>query len=502
MASSKVFLFALLAFCLAALGLGETQPVIVVSSSQLELNHRSGVVVPAQDFVSLLNSEGSHVFCTVLVDDLRLADFSLYGDAYNPSSSGGLFSNVKSLMSESRSSGVVPSVETASSASLTDMLQAHVSSSRPSLNVMHVRAGSVNDLAELEKEKDAAFLWTVHIPSSSTELDRTDYLTRANMIIGALRERLGADFTLLLTASQAADMETGARSPARHLLAAETAHVASTSGNDGNITLYSFYCRNSSNGSSPNVLLAFREILLGANLSSSSNVSVLRMSKDGQPDDELDGCLGDDELGTKASAFVNLKHEATNMSATLEFRFYKTNGRLSSAEKSSNTSFYWELGIIRVLQDRMSDRGVCYIPPTENDWVIAPQKFSFACQPKRTWMILNRTTSWRTRNNPGAYNDTECMNATDIGLQISIQGLQLQAFTIAPGSASPKGALRPVFFGAPIDCVGYFTGETWMGIIVGLFLISVLFMTSIIFVSMETPDRFDDPKGKNIQVEK
>jgi len=50
------------------------------------------------------------------------------------------------------------------------------------------------------------------------------------------------------------------------------------------------------------------------------------------------------------------------------------------------------------------------------------------------------------------------------------------------------------------DCVGFFTVGSWMGILVTLILIAVLIGSFLMLNSIQTMDRFDDPRQKQIVI--
>ncbi|XP_065182519.1 V-type proton ATPase subunit S1-like [Sycon ciliatum] len=500
MARGQTLLLAAAIACLwaARIAHGAVQPVVVSSSLDLQLDYRSGKGVSAEELVARLPREKSHVFTFVAIDDLKLQDFSLFGDAYDgEKSSGGVFSNLKSMLDDSRSQAVVPSVTTLTSTSLSESLESYLAE-HGDVSVQSVDARSEDDLATLEHTEGTSSLWIVHVPSSSEQLDRMAYLKRCDTLVGALRSRLPTDHhTLLLSSSHdTAAVDESVHAPARHLLAAETVAAAADTDEEQRV-IFAYYCANAVNGSvPPDVLLSFTHIQLNfRRLNTTLNFT------SAVPENQLIGC--DDEKLQSTSVTALVTASDGGLSATLHFVFSKTNGRLSNkTARSANNSFYWELSVIRVQMagQPVDDTLPCYIPQHEVDWVIAPQRFSFSCQPKRQWeQVLSNGTYWRTRqyaNSLEALNRTGCGNASSLEADLHIAGLQIQAFTLEtkPG--------HNITFSAPIDCVGYFTGQTWMGIIVAIFLFFVLFMASIIFISMETPDRFDDPKGRNIQVEK
>ena len=55
-------------------------------------------------------------------------------------------------------------------------------------------------------------------------------------------------------------------------------------------------------------------------------------------------------------------------------------------------------------------------------------------------------------------------------------------------------------FGQVNDCQGFFTLGIWSALITLFVLIMVFFFGLCMLMSIDTQDRFDDPKGKIIQV--
>lgn len=70
----------------------------------------------------------------------------------------------------------------------------------------------------------------------------------------------------------------------------------------------------------------------------------------------------------------------------------------------------------------------------------------------------------------------------------------------------PFGAVRNVtnstvaFSSRVNDCVGYFSVGTWMGILVSMLLGTVLIAAFLMLNSIQTMDRFDDPRQKQIVI--
>ena len=57
-------------------------------------------------------------------------------------------------------------------------------------------------------------------------------------------------------------------------------------------------------------------------------------------------------------------------------------------------------------------------------------------------------------------------------------------------------------FSEAYNCVGYFTYDSMMGIFVVVVLLIILYLSLLCIFSMNTIDRFEDPRGQTITVEK
>jgi hypothetical protein len=83
-------------------------------------------------------------------------------------------------------------------------------------------------------------------------------------------------------------------------------------------------------------------------------------------------------------------------------------------------------------------------------------------------------------------------NSSDI-VSITFPGLQLQPFFGANGSQ----ALR---FGANWDCDPLISSALWISLLITLALAFAFYWAVDMISSLHTPDKFDDPKGKQIMV--
>ncbi|XP_074644841.1 V-type proton ATPase subunit S1-like [Tubulanus polymorphus] len=106
--------------------------------------------------------------------------------------------------------------------------------------------------------------------------------------------------------------------------------------------------------------------------------------------------------------------------------------------------------------------------PLEASFVYAPLGASYHCYP-RTQILAKG-------------------NATADSASLVFKGLQIQP-------AAKKGR-----FGPANDCVGFFTIPIFSGLIVALILIAILGYGIGMIANITTQDRFDDPKGKPLNV--
>ena len=79
---------------------------------------------------------------------------------------------------------------------------------------------------------------------------------------------------------------------------------------------------------------------------------------------------------------------------------------------------------------------------------------------------------------------------TAVGCEVScLMWRQIQAFGIKNNS-----------FGYSNDCIGFFTVPIWMGVITMTTMLAIVLLGIGMLLSINTMDRYDDPKGKTITV--
>lgn len=105
----------------------------------------------------------------------------------------------------------------------------------------------------------------------------------------------------------------------------------------------------------------------------------------------------------------------------------------------------------------------------------------------------------------GAYNDYNfgCgatksavfkTNSKKYDVGIAFGNLQIQPVGVHRADGTVK------FSHLTHDCVGTFSAGTWMGIIVVLLLLGILSFAFLMLNSVQTIDRFDDPKRRQIVI--
>ncbi|KAL3093374.1 hypothetical protein niasHS_005888 [Heterodera schachtii] len=88
-------------------------------------------------------------------------------------------------------------------------------------------------------------------------------------------------------------------------------------------------------------------------------------------------------------------------------------------------------------------------------------------------------------------------DSNDYAVGITLNNVQFQPFN-ATYTAGGKEADRLKFGWKVNDCQGLFSIGTWMGLVVATLLIGVLFFGFLMLNSVQTMDRFDDPKQKQL----
>lgn len=81
----------------------------------------------------------------------------------------------------------------------------------------------------------------------------------------------------------------------------------------------------------------------------------------------------------------------------------------------------------------------------------------------------------------------------DVAVVLRLQGLRMQPFDAANSNGTYK-------FGYAWDCDPIISAALWEFFLIGLFFIGILYWSLSMLSSINTPDRFDDPKGKSISV--
>jgi hypothetical protein len=165
-----------------------------------------------------------------------------------------------------------------------------------------------------------------------------------------------------------------------------------------------------------------------------------------------------------------------NPNATRYIRFQVYNNETDKTDtiwfdfipyKGSNR--FWTVRIILMLDGE----GMNYTLQSTSEYTYAAEGSSYHCSPETEWV------------EPGA-------NTTNDTLQFKVTGLQVQI--------GGKTFATNKEFANAYDCVPYFSSSIWMGIISLIPIVLVLYCSLVFVFSMDTPDRFENPAGKPLQI--
>jgi V-type H+-transporting ATPase S1 subunit len=91
----------------------------------------------------------------------------------------------------------------------------------------------------------------------------------------------------------------------------------------------------------------------------------------------------------------------------------------------------------------------------------------------------------------GNNNQTVSMFSCAYNVTATLSGLQVQPYSVSSST-----------FSSAYQCVGYFTPVIWMGVFSAAILLLILYCSLLCIFSMQTIDKFEDPRGQSISVEK
>ena len=137
----------------------------------------------------------------------------------------------------------------------------------------------------------------------------------------------------------------------------------------------------------------------------------------------------------------------------------------------------------------------------ESDTIWAPEQFSYSCSelklvPKKfsdkTSPVVSVTLTTDSIFDARAL-ERHITRFFFVIFQIVLRRLQL--YPKGNPNENEKGKFPEAY-----DCATWFTSALWMGTVVALFYIFLLFGAVIYLLDVKTNDRFDDPKGKTITV--
>lgn len=406
----------------------------------------AGHTVNQDDFRQLyLNKQVSDdnikTIVVFLQDEFSADEISINGDVYDSKSDGGAFKHTKEIMSELVSS-YLPSVDLP--ASVVNSLKSQFPGKTYSLE-------SPFQLSALSIDTNEKKLVIIHLPKRHKhEAGLSEYLHDIDDIVNNVTSQLHGfpgEFYAVYTGRTTHDHHSFRRSDdlpkRRHLL-------SDVSDSQFVIDIEGVF------------LMRSEEIILKLdhdNCSLSNDITLWTKSADAS-------CPRTNTTVFNATCTITLGYTSNVCSMPLNNLSFKMTFTTSGG--TSSGFWYLETFIVSFENETTKITTTDFYDATFVDWT--PMGFSYHCY-----------------NLP----PVRQKNATDQNaLTISFPGFQIQVFNVN----------RSKGFGYYNDCAGFFTIPIWMAIIVIAVLLSVLFFGIIMLMSIKTMDRFDDAKGKTIQV--
>ncbi|XP_069142633.1 V-type proton ATPase subunit S1-like [Argopecten irradians] len=175
------------------------------------------------------------------------------------------------------------------------------------------------------------------------------------------------------------------------------------------------------------------------------------------------------------SLFTDEGSECSNSTATLKFKYAEA-GNLTltlTFEISDQNTTDWQVDSLQVVVEG-SASGTDFSGEanmnTKKMNVWAPKDYSYHCS---RLPVVNATAD----------------NTTTVNVSLVLDGFQLQPFNILDNQFSDGW-----------DCIPFFTGGIWMGLLSVLLLTLILLWGFTMLSDIRTMDKFDDAKGKTITV--
>jgi len=385
-------------------------------------------------------------------DKLSMEDFTHYADVYNVDSDGAAFHNLKQIM-ESQPSAHVPSL----------------SSSELLVDVMNGMAQKVYKLTSpyklqdlpLSENQDGGMLIIVELPTT-VGLHTKEVLKQIDGILQSVHIQMSsmdAPFTAVYTAKASSkpmgpSVLSSVYNRGRHLLEADA--KADSNSSFWNLTDGCLYVYVQS--------VTFEAYQVKENAQPAIKTYTLPASSIPDP--------GSSCANHSAKLVVKYSNQTKSNEGELtlsKFEFtmeYSVKQGLWTLDEMSIT-YQATLG-----SEALSGENEKVKPSLTSD-IYAPSNFSYHCSYQTPFQTN------KTEGKPGDY-----------VVQVRMFQLQVQ-FNDGPFDGP---------FGQVNDCVGFFTLPIWSALIAMAVLLSVLFFGLCMLTSIDTQDRFDDPKGKTIQV--
>lgn len=225
------------------------------------------------------------------------------------------------------------------------------------------------------------------------------------------------------------------------------------------------------------ILMTFRTINFTVSQNNGLSTSFLKYKtgNDGLQPFTKYTCLPKNDTFGDVSATMEFEgEEKTNVDqVTLTMIFNKNN------TVSADGSYWWKLLDVGVKYtvNKQAEQNIHLDSRYYRDTFTAPDNMSFACG--QTHSVIDFIS--------------KKSNAT---VTLQFTKLQVQPF----GVVSNNSFFPTANFSMAAECVGWYTGPIWTGLIVTLLLVSILSFGLAMISQVTTMDRFDDPKRKTISV--
>lgn len=427
--------------------IADSVPVLIWSNDRsFDLPHPlAGHTISVDDFnqryVSPLLAHSRMNIVLFIQDKLSVDDISVNANVYGDNADhSGNYNQLKSLMS-SMSVAQLPSVESPSQSLA--RLQEHFSADSVSL------LSAPYHIADLSLDNNSNNLVIVQLPETgATGTAYSQSLSAIDEIVGSVTsymKSLPSRFVALYTATSSSHTEQGPQQQQQpEFYAARESH-------SGRQLLQS-----ADVADKPVCNITGKMLMIVENMT---------LLQDGVPIWALD-----DKYSCAASA-EDCPDNGTVCLVTLHSNGDNDINAVFKLNMTKMGSSYWSVGNFMVSYKNGSTGETVEVLLDPTFVADTPINFSFHCSDPAPIQPLNKTSSGVA------------------GVSVKFIELQIQAFGISNNQ-----------FGYYNDCTGFFTIPIWMGVITMLSMLAIVLLGIAMLLSINTMDRYDDPKGKTITV--